>query len=505
MANLIRLKNEDTLRDLLDLLIGLPEKIVYIEIPLDSVVWQPEALRLLRRAGREAEKKIVIVSGNRVGRIRAEQAGLTALTPDVAKRSIKGSVTVPPKGAPPKKTLSQSPAEWVSRKVKGAEAVVMPVRKNRKLLFLGSAVLALIAGLTVANYIFQKAEITVGARTQNFEGSTDIIVNQFFQTPDVERKIIRGLPVSKTYTKQERFTSTGKRQSGGIASGSVVLQSSQPTTLRLRAATTYLEGPNGQRYSFKADVTGLQPNVPKTVEVVSTAGGEANNLPAGTRVEVHNSAFGYRPNVLYATVAEGGITGGNDQEVTVVSDSDLTNAHETLKSAMVNELRMQVTETEGKDFVLTEELMRFRVISTNADAKADEAKDNFTLSLTAEISALVFDKKNAVLIVDTEAKKQIDSSQTYLGSNMDEFQYSARSWDFEQGIAVVKVTYTSRTAARLSADDLKVLLAGRKVDEIKQILLKKPEIENVRIKLSPFWLTSTPKSPRNIEVRIELK
>lgn len=505
MANLIRLKNEDTLRDLLDLLIGLSEKIVYIEIPLDSVVWQPEALRLLRRAGREAEKKIVIVSGNRVGRIRAEQAGLTALTPDVAKRSVKGVITVPPKGVPLKKSLSESPAEWVSRKVRGAEAVVMPVRKNRKLLFLGSAVLALVAGLSIANYIFQKAEITVSARTQTFEGSTDVIVNQFFQTPDLERKVIRGLPVTKTYTKQERFSATGKRQSGGIASGSVVLHSSQPTTLRLRASTTYLEGPDGQRYSFKSDVTGLQPNVPKTVEVVSATGGEANNLPAGTRVEVHNSAFGYRPNVLYATVAEGGMTGGNDQEVTVVSDSDLTNAHETLKSAMINDLRMQIVETEGKDFVLTEELMRFRVVSTNADARTDEAKESFILNMTAEISALIFDKKNAALIIDAEAKKQLDSAQTYLGSNMDEFKYSARSWDFEQGIAVVKVTYNSRSAARLSADDLKVLLAGRKVDEIKQILLKKPEIESVRIKLSPFWLRTTPKSPHNIEVRIELK
>lgn len=503
MANLIRLKNEDTLRELLDAMLDLREKIIYIDIPLASAIWQPEALRLLRRAGREADKKIVVVSSNRVGRIRAEQAGLTALTPESARENVRGVAKIQRKVGP--KTLSESPAEWITRKAKGVKTGAAHAwGKNRKLLFFGSALLALAAGLSIANFAFQKAEITVQARTQITPGDQDIILNKLAKSANPENKTIRAVPVEKTYTRQAGFPATGTKNSGGSAFGTVILHSTQPTTLKLRQQTTYLEAPNGRRYRFKSDVAGLQPNLPKTVEVVSEQGGENGNLPSGARLEVHNSAFGYRPNVLYATVGDGGITGGENLAVKVVSDSDLAQAHDKLKNAMLEELKSQILETEGKDFVLSEELTRFKVLSESADAKADDRRESFTLSLTANIAALIFDKKDAALVVDSYARKQLDSSQTYLGSNIGEYAYSARSWNFEEGIAVLNVGYSSRSAAKLSESDLKVLLAGRTAADIKSILLNKPEIENVRIKLTPFWMRSTPKSPDNIRVKIIL-
>ena len=105
MADYIRLNSKNTLRDVLHFLEKSEESSVYIEIPARSSLWDLKNLRLLRRAGKESEKKIVVVTGGRVDTIRAEKAGLLTVSPD---KLFKGLPMV-------SKTEKEaaSPAAWV--------------------------------------------------------------------------------------------------------------------------------------------------------------------------------------------------------------------------------------------------------------------------------------------------------------------------------------------------------------------------------------------------------
>jgi hypothetical protein len=48
-------------------------------------------------------------------------------------------------------------------------------------------------------------------------------------------------------------------------------------------------------------------------------------------------------------------------------------------------------------------------------------------------------------------------------------------------------------AFKIDTTGLAKLLAGKKASEIKEILLSKPEIDSVDIKLSPFFAKSAPR------------
>src|SRR3989338_11596020 len=88
MADFLRVNEKAALKDLLRALLSAEGLIIYVDIPTGSKLWNLKSLRLIRRAGIETGKKIVMVSASRVSRIRAQQAGLTAVSEE---QIFKGS------------------------------------------------------------------------------------------------------------------------------------------------------------------------------------------------------------------------------------------------------------------------------------------------------------------------------------------------------------------------------------------------------------------------------
>ena len=477
MADYIRLNSKNTLRDVLHFLEKSEESSVYIEIPARSSLWDLKNLRLLRRAGKESEKKIVVVTGGRVDTIRAEKAGLLTVSPD---KLFKGLPMV-------SKTEKEaaSPAAWVSEKQAGRHLWLG--RKKRAWIFGSSVAVAALALLLIANFVFEKASIIVYAKAAEKDYSFDTVLGQG----------VPAVKVSKEKTKSQIFKSTGQNNTGTKAQGTVNLLSSYPSTLTLRADTTYLESGSGKRYRFSSHVTGLRPDSPQVVNVTAEESGESGNLSSGARLEVHNSAFGYRPQVLYATVGAG-ITGGSNNFSVAVSDKDLEKAKEALSEEILKDV-----QTETGLFLLND-LSRVEIQNLSYDAKAGESRENFTATMKAQVSALGFKEEDLRALAEAETAKKLTQSENLIEVNSASFKYYVRSFDLDNNIAVVNVSYTSKLSPKLDANDLKTLFAGKNSDQIKEILVDKTDIEGVRVSLSPFWRKSTPRDTGRIDVKVEL-
>lgn len=499
MASILRLKHETTLKELLRALLSMQGKVVYVYIPDNSSLWQPKSLRLIRRAGIETKKKVVIVSNSRVGRIKAEKAGLTAVTEDqiykgsAAKKAMRN---IDPTESKPS-AISKSAEKKVRR-------VVKKPKKKRRFLLVGSALTALIAGFVVSNILLQEAVITVYARSDTSSLNINALIDKNRTEDELSNNTLQGFAFEQEFTQSNNFKATGERNQGVKARGEVVITNKYPSTLTLRSDTTYLLSSSGQRYRFARHVTGLRPNVPYRVEVVAETSGSTGNLDAGASLEVHNSAFGFRPAVLYANVSQNGIKGGKDELSIVVSEQDVSRAKEKLIEEAVSKAKADVKSSLGIDKILIDRLIKTEIVSSSFDAEVGDKQEHFSGKATVVVNGLIFDKNSLISLAESHAREQDLPNKLILGVDENSFSYDVRSWNTDTGVAVVGVEFNSLITNKLNPSDLKTLLSGRTPEEIKNILLTKSEIAGVKIDLSPFWLQSTPESSDRVDIKIEV-
>src|SRR5690606_649215 len=96
------------------------------------------------------------------------------------------------------------------------------------------------------------------------------------------------------------------------------------------------------------------------------------------------------------------------------------------------------------------------------------------------------------------------SDDKYLLTDNGQTKYSAefKSLDVATGQGVLAVHFETVAAYQVDEDDLSKLLAGKNETEIKEILLSKPEVDEVKVEFWPSWLVH--KAPKfNGKVYIE--
>ena len=514
MADFVRVNASASLKEVLRAVLSAKGRVVYIDIADGSTLWELKSLRLLRRAGLETEKKLVVVSGTRINRIKATQAGLAAASPDElpgkpnAMKSTSSKTTtfvksgISKKPAPVKATesIASSPAQWISSRT----GDLAEPGKKRKLLFAASAIMALLTGFVVSTVVLQKAEIIVYAHTDTVGSDFDVVFDKNITNDTPGDRAILAYPVREIKKYSQKFDSTGS-SAGLEASGEAVIYSSFPNTLTLRAETTYLEAASGVRYRLQSNITGLRPNVPYSVQVAAERGGSQGNIAAEERLERHNSAFGSRPQVLYARVGAAGMTGGSDSDVLTVSDQDFQKARELIGQKAIEEIKSNLSKTISDNVILIPELTNVRVVSESYEAKIDDVRPDFTGELEVEVTGLAFNDNSVLELAVVESSRSLLTGQKFLEVEQGSVRYTTRSSELERGLAVVNVNLASRFTYDLDPDDLKSLLAGRSTREIKDILLNKGEIAGIKISLSPFWLTKTPKSSKKIHIKVEVQ
>ena len=441
MADLVRLKSNHTLKALLSALGKSKELIIYLEIPSGSTLWETKNLRLIRRAGIELKKKLVLITSGRVSKIRAEQAGLTVVSPENIFQGKPLTTNLPAEVAKNTSaaTLGTSPAEWVSKKTDSREIVWLS-SPRRKIFYISAAAIAVAAGFLVANFYLSSAEITVYSRVASAQSSMDIIVREPVLGEEFTPNAVSGGKITQTKSKTSEFQSTGQKNTGAKARGNVYLRSSNPSTLTLRSDTTYLESSSGKKYRFSGNVTGLRAGIPQLVAIEAEESGSESNITAGTRLEVHNSAFGYRPQVLYADVADTGIVGGNNESVKVVSASDLAKAQASIIDSLVEEVQNELRGWGG-EAVLLNELTDVRVVSADYNAQVDDAKESFNTTVKVEIKGLWFDQNKITQMLEAEMKRSLPSNQKVVGVEPGSHKYAIRSWDFDKGIPLLNLGY----------------------------------------------------------------
>lgn len=385
------------------------------------------------------------------------------------------------------------------------EKIIAPThkRKTYRAYVVGFVALALIIILLLLLVVLPSANVVIYAKSQSVSRDIDVIADVKTQTADSSKLMVPAVAVSETQTITDKFQAKGKKELGSKAEGRVAIYNLTGSPMALKASTTTLTV-GSKSYVFKSDQGNVRPvanasnDASATVaDIIATDGGESFNVPAGTRVEITNQAFGSQPQRLYAkTVTQ--VIGGNSRFVSVVAKEDLAEAQTQLSKKLVENINAKI----GSGAKLVEGAYTINVTSFVPNIPEGTESQNFDAELQATITGLAFDEvqlKNMIrqrLLMSLGAGKELQE----VGS--DTVIYQIKNLDAPNGLMQLALHYESNAKPRIEYSDLQNKLAGKSKQEASDLLLANSDIEKVEITVQPVWQRSLPRFGSKIQLEV---
>jgi hypothetical protein len=383
--------------------------------------------------------------------------------------------------------------------------------KHRKWFFIGGPIaVVLVAVLVWALVIAPAVDVKVKVRTKVEKFSENIT----FTTNLEEEDIASGkffLEEKKVETPNSvKFTATGKKNVGEKAKGNVIVYAyfKENGVIAINAGSSFTS--QNLTYYSDSDITFGWDG-----KNVSECGnnGDASLVTSGcliyARVNVTAAAPGSEYNIAqnnsWTTAANAGVysdasmTGGTDRTITVVQESDITTAKESLASGKEEETKNQLFEGISEDSLKIDssfKLTTAELVSTPAVGEEVGEGVEPTLSTTITASIQVVDLTKIREFITTKAKIP-EKEHVYAIGN----PFIENFTTIENGYAGrLKTNYTY--GATFTEQGIINLIKGQRFGNVGTIL-RDEGASDVEINRSYPWVTSVPTDTNKITVTIK--
>lgn len=367
-------------------------------------------------------------------------------------------------------------------------------------------VIALIAALYVANVVLPKAVIAITTNSSQVNVSFTPTLDTAAKTLDTAKLILPAKSEQQQKTTQQQVDATGQKNNGDAATGTITMtaQSCNLSTPPQDVPAGTGVSTNGLTFITQNSVSfspvppfsscKWQGNAP--VSITAQSPGSKYNVGSGTSFTVAGRS---------TVSATGSTSGGTDDVIKVVSQSDIDNAKQKLATqdtAAVKASLDQALRTDGMYPLDATFNAGAPVIATSKNA-GDQA-DSVTVTQAVTYTMYGVKKSDIDTLIKNNIGSQIDTkSQTILSDGLDG--------------ATITVTNTSGTTVLLSLEttatigpdintaDIKRQSAGKKIGDVKAMVNAVPGVTNVDVQLSPFWVSTVPTNPNQVSVTIDKK
>lgn len=480
-------------------------------------------LKLLGRAAETANKRVVLITSDHG--LSALAAGVAlpvaknlqskpeipeAPEPDVDNDDVIEGDEPTPIGATDgdEDLVVSAPAEspelaaHISRRTRPGVAVPDFDAFRNKIALIGGGIAIVIAFFVWAIFFAPHATITITAKTTPYGVSKSLTA-----TPGVTLDADKGVlaanvkEIKKTATVD--FTATGKKDVGEKATGKVKIKTDAVTIL-----LTGLSVPAG------SSVTSASGKVYTTDTAAVFPKGDGTTL-SGITVGVTASAAGasYNGATGAATTSVSGVSsvafteatsGGTDKTITVVSEQDAQTAKDKLQSQDANAIKDELKKQFAADVVIVTESYTV-VPGTPVVAPAVE-QEATTAKLTVETTytMLGLSRSDLRAIIDKDLTRQLAGlpNQSIYDLGLDKLQFAIYS--LQDKTHRVTVQTTGAIGPSIDTDVLAKRLVGKREGEIIADIKTYEGIRDVKVNLSPFWVSAAP-SVDKITVKFQIE
>jgi hypothetical protein len=363
--------------------------------------------------------------------------------------------------------------------------------------------------VSLSQFVFNRSEIQISPKTDNFVLSDKLGVSTSKASVNVAAAVIPGKIIEEEKTVSQDFTSSGKTQEGGKATGRIRVYNNYSTSPQVLIATTRFISSEGKlfRAAEKVTVPGatsekgkLQPGY-ADVNVIADQAGEDYNI-APTTFSIPGFLGTAKYTAFYGKSLEamaGGFLGQGSQ----VTKEDLDKAGKTLVDMAKVEGKKFLKEKTSAELLYSEDAVSFEVMESSSTLQAGAKGETFNYHVKMKLKTVAFKKSDLddfsknLILSEYATQKSIKE-----GSLKDDWKVD--SYDISAGKLTLGVSLSAVVYPYINQEELIAALAGKNLSEAQELVLSLPEITNVRITSWPFWANSLPQDENKIKIKVIL-
>jgi hypothetical protein len=380
----------------------------------------------------------------------------------------------------------------------------------RMLLGLGGlALIALIIFIILALFVLPKATVTLTTASESVTANFTLTASDKVGF-DADNGTIPAKLETTDQTGTQQVTATGQQNNGQKASGSVTMtaqkcggnpfSSPDPVPAGTGLSSNGVSFITQESTSFHG--TGTSGSCSEGVIYTYASNGSTNVTAnaAGSKYNVSNADFSVagRSDVS----ASGSASGGTDDIVTVLSQSDVDTAKQKLTSGTTGE--QFVKDFENKlssqgEYVLTTTLKAGEANVTSTPSVGQPAS-TAQVSIKVTYTVLTVKKDDLKQAIQAKLASQVDKSKQKLNDNfMNDANITVQSQNGPSS-AVLSVNEDTTAVPIINTASIKSVVKGKKTGDIKAAIGNWPGVKSVDVKLSPFWVSKAPGKDSKIQV-----
>lgn len=374
--------------------------------------------------------------------------------------------------------------------------------KFRMWILIGAASLVgLIILLILCFKVLPHADILVKTDSTAVSASLDVTLNTSATDVNVDAGVVPAQAQTSKKTLTQTANASGQKNNGQKASGSVVMSAgacSGDVPDSIPAGTGVSAG--GLTFvtqttaSFSPAISGSKCTFQSSDVTVSAQeqGAKYNIAPTSFSVAGHSDV---------TAKSSAAMSGGTDDIVKIVQQSDIDSAKQKLESQDANAIKTQLqNQLNNMGLYAIPATFNTGSPTVTTSAKAGDQADNVTV--TEVITYTMMGAKQAdlkKLIANTVNDKIDTKKQSITDYGLGKATFTTQNPS--SGTVAMQVTAVAGPDLKIAT--LKQQVAGKKSGDAKSIIKGNPGVTDVTITYSPFWVTSIPGNTGKITLTID--
>lgn len=355
------------------------------------------------------------------------------------------------------------------------------------------------AGLSVGGRTQTSAEVVIKVNAKSSEDTfgVDVVKGSSNFTKDQ----ITGQEISATASDSRKAVATGTKELGEPAKGEIMVLN-WTTSENTFSQGTVIISKNGIKFELDSDVevasrSGMPAGPGKTkVSVTAIDFGSEGNLGGG-----NDFTFQEYDELLYSATNDAAFTGGDEKEVTIVSQDDLDKLRKSLQESLENAALASLKEKATGKNVL-EDAIEIEIVKQIFDKDLEEEATLVNLDLEVKASVLAYEQEELKKYLAQNSSEDAPENLEAKPNNIEILSLDTQSFNNTLNLTgKFKVDFIPK----FDENDLKEKIAGKSIKETRQIIKEIPEVSDVEVNFRPaFFISSTlPGNKDKISFKVE--
>jgi len=375
---------------------------------------------------------------------------------------------------------------------------------RKKLALAGLVLVLLLVGLVYAMKVLPHATVTVGTDSSTIPTNLTLTLDSTANKLDTTNNTVPATSQSQQKTSTQTVQATGQQNNGQKASGTITLTNCSGNTVSVSTGTSFSSG--GHTFIAQDSATIPDSNYTHSGDCKNDSKGsvDVTALKGGADYNLGSASYSFSGNPGGVSAQGSQMSGGTDDIITVVQQSDINNATSKIASSDSSSVKQQLIqnlEAKGLQAVPVTFLAGTPNVTTNA--KAGDQTSSVTVTAVTTYTMLGVKKSDLQTLVNNNVEGQLDKGkQVILDDGVANAQFAENNPGTADS-ATVAMSVKSQAGPQLDVANLKKQLAGMKSGDVKSYIEQTPGVTDVRVKYGPFWVSTVPHNPSKVKINIQ--